>query len=128
MEGLSQRGREMRSSIEDFEADTLGVRKRRLKLIQRMGAGFSKRNREPRVSTLAGDGQGGHADGGALEASTNQPDGIVTLPDGSVVFSDRTHCLRLISPGFETVKTVRHCPLFLPCAFREVCEVCVRFA
>lgn len=49
MEGLSQRGRVMRSFIEEFVAETLGLRTSRLELIQRMGAGFSKRNREPRV-------------------------------------------------------------------------------
>ena len=99
-------GREIDRFLKDFDARTLQLRTERLKLIRKVGAGFSKNKREPRVSTLAGSGMGGHADGVVAEMCVFQPEGIISLDDGSVVFTDRSHCLRRICPDYEHGSTL----------------------
>jgi sugar lactone lactonase YvrE len=52
------------------------------------------------VSTLAGDGQEGFADGPAAAARFRHPEGIAVRPDGSVVVTDSGNDrIRLISPA-----------------------------
>lgn len=64
------------------------------------------------VSTLAGSGpidasgtwvDGGYADGPALAARFDRPDGIAVASDGSILVSDRdNHCIRRIASGSVT--------------------------
>lgn len=105
-EDVVAHGREIGSFLKDFDARTLQLRTQRLKLIRKVGAGFSKNSREPRVSTLAGSGMGGHTDGVVMEMCVFQPEGIVSLDDGSVVFTDHSHCLRRICPEYEHGSTL----------------------
>jgi hypothetical protein len=106
VENLGTHGREVGNSVREFDARTMPVRTERLKLIRKVGAGFSKSRREPRVSTLAGCGQGGHHDGPVMEMSSFQPEGLVSLGDGSIVFTDHSHCLRRICPDYEHGSTL----------------------
>ena len=59
------------------------------------------------VSTLAGDGGEGFADGARAAAQFNRPYGLAPLPDGSVVVADASnHCIRLIAAGGGAVSTL----------------------
>jgi DNA-binding beta-propeller fold protein YncE len=54
------------------------------------------------VSTLAGNGQSGFADGKPSEARFNNPTGLVVGPDGTIYVSDRNnHRIRAIAPAGE---------------------------
>jgi DNA-binding beta-propeller fold protein YncE len=55
------------------------------------------------VSTLAGNGQSGFADGKPSEARFNNPTGLAVGPDGTVYVSDRNNQrIRAITPAGET--------------------------
>src|SRR4051812_18368728 len=55
------------------------------------------------VSTLAGNGQSGFADGKPSDARFNNPTGLAVGPDGTVYVSDRNnHRIRAIAPAGET--------------------------
>src|SRR5262245_48745870 len=55
------------------------------------------------VSTLAGNGQSGFADGKPSEARFNNPTGLAVGSDGTIYVSDRNnHRLRVIGPAGET--------------------------
>ena len=59
------------------------------------------------VTTLAGSGAVGFADGARAAAQFKWPSALAPLPDGSVVVADRdNHCIRLISAGGDTVSTL----------------------
>jgi glucose/arabinose dehydrogenase len=59
------------------------------------------------VSTVAGDGEGGHRDGGAAQAQFNRPRGFALLPDGRVlVADDENHRIRMLSADLQQVSTV----------------------
>ena len=59
------------------------------------------------VSTLAGSGVLGFADGASAAAQFNNPDALAPLPDGSVVVADTyNHCIRLIAAGGGAVSTL----------------------
>ena len=52
------------------------------------------------VSTLAGSGAMGFADGARTAAEFYHPYSIAPLPDGSVAVADwNNHCIRLIAAG-----------------------------
>jgi len=106
MEEVGRHGRQLRARLQEFDATMLPIRDQRLALLQRVGAGFSKSGRGPRVSTMAGSGERGHADGPAMEAAIQLPEGILPMPDGSLLFTDRTHCLRRLSEDFARVETL----------------------
>ena len=106
MEEVGRHGRQLRARLQEFDATMLPIRDQRLALLQRVGAGFSKSGRGPRVSTMAGSGERGHADGPAMEAVIQLPEGILSMPDGSLLFTDRTHCLRRLSEDFARVETL----------------------
>ena len=59
------------------------------------------------VSTLAGNGAKGFADGARTDAQFNHPYALASLPDGSVVVADTdNHCIRLIAAGGGAVSTL----------------------
>ena len=59
------------------------------------------------VSTLAGNGARGFADGARAAAQFNEPHALAPLPDGSVVVADtENHCIRLIAAGGGAVSTL----------------------
>ena len=59
------------------------------------------------VSTLAGSGAKGFADGARAAAQFNRPHALAPLPDGSVVVADTSnHCIRLIAAGGGAVSTL----------------------
>ena len=59
------------------------------------------------VSTVAGDGEEGHQDGGAAQAQFNRPRGLALLPDGRVVMADSgNHRIRVLSADLLQVSTV----------------------
>ena len=59
------------------------------------------------VSTLAGSGAKGFADGARANALFNGPEALAPLPDGSIVVADtENHCIRLITAGGGTVSTL----------------------
>jgi len=59
------------------------------------------------VSTVAGDGEGGHQDGAAAQAQFNGPWGLAVLPDGRVLVADYvSHRIRLLSADLQQVSTV----------------------
>ena len=59
------------------------------------------------VSTLAGSGAKGFADGARASAQFNWPHALAPLPDGSVVVADTwNHCIRLIAAGGGAVSTL----------------------
>ena len=59
------------------------------------------------VSTLAGSGAKGFADGARASAQFNWPHALAPLPDGSVVVADTwNHCIRLIEAGGGAVSTL----------------------
>lgn len=58
------------------------------------------------VTTLAGSGTAGYAEGKGREAQFNNPTGAVAMPDGTVIVADRNnHRVRSISPD-GTVMTI----------------------
>jgi len=55
------------------------------------------------VSTIAGNGQSGFADGKPSEARFNNPTGLIVAADGTIYVADRNnHRIRAISPAGET--------------------------
>jgi DNA-binding beta-propeller fold protein YncE len=55
------------------------------------------------VSTVAGNGQSGFADGKLSEARFNNPTGLIVAADGTIYVADRNnHRIRAISPAGET--------------------------
>ncbi len=59
------------------------------------------------VSTVAGDGWGGHRDGAAAQAQFNYPDGLALLPDGRVLIADKYNSrIRMLSADLLQVSTV----------------------
>ena len=59
------------------------------------------------VSTLAGIGAEGFADGARADARFSGPEALAPLPDGSVVVADTyNHCIRLIAAGGGAVSTL----------------------
>ena len=59
------------------------------------------------VSTFAGSGVAGFADGARAAAKFNYPFALAPLPDGSVVVADTdNHCIRLIAAGGGAVSTL----------------------
>ena len=59
------------------------------------------------VSTLAGSGAMGSADGERLAAQFNEPCALALLPDGSVIVADAgNHCVRLIAADGGGVSTL----------------------
>ena len=59
------------------------------------------------VSTLAGNGARGFADGARAAAQFNEPYALAPLPGGSVVVADtENHCIRLIAAGGGAVSTL----------------------
>jgi hypothetical protein len=59
------------------------------------------------VSTVAGDGEGGHRDGAAAQAQFNYPAGLALLPDGCVLLADQeNHRIRMLSADLQQVSTV----------------------
>jgi DNA-binding beta-propeller fold protein YncE len=54
------------------------------------------------VTTLAGTGQAGHADGPAATALFNQPTGVAVDGSGKIVVADRmNHCIRVIDTALQ---------------------------
>ena len=61
------------------------------------------------VTTLAGDGSYGFADGAGTAARFNQPSGVAVLPSGSIVVADTSnHRIRLVAPS-GAVMTLAGC-------------------
>jgi DNA-binding beta-propeller fold protein YncE len=59
------------------------------------------------VSTVAGDGEGGHRDGAAAQARFNHPTGLALLPDGCVLVTDFSQDrIRMLSADLQQVSTV----------------------
>jgi DNA-binding beta-propeller fold protein YncE len=59
------------------------------------------------VSTVAGDGEGGHRDGAAAQAQFGCPSGLALLPDGRVLVADEdNHRIRVLSADLQQVSTV----------------------
>jgi hypothetical protein len=51
------------------------------------------------VSTLAGNGEAGFADGQGADARFNNPHSVVVATNGDLIVSDRdNHCLRVVTP------------------------------
>ena len=63
--------------------------------------------RVPTVTTLAGTGAKGFQDGPGATAILNDPCGIVSMPDGTVVFSDfKGHRIRRYNPVTRETTTI----------------------
>jgi hypothetical protein len=59
------------------------------------------------VSTVAGDGEQGHQDGAAAQATFFYPRGMAVLPDGCVLVADgHNHSIRMLSANLQQVTTV----------------------
>jgi sugar lactone lactonase YvrE len=63
------------------------------------------------VSTVSGDGEGGHRDGAVVQARFHNPTGIAKLPDGRVLVEDYnantdTGCIRVLSADLQQVSTL----------------------
>jgi hypothetical protein len=63
------------------------------------------------VSTVAGDGEGGHRDGAAAQARFRSPENVQLLPDGRVLVVDvnddtATACIRVLSADLQQVSTL----------------------
>jgi hypothetical protein len=59
------------------------------------------------VSTVAGDGGGGHRDGAAAQAQFNCPAGLTLLPDGRVLVTDiDNNRIRVLSADLQQVSTL----------------------
>jgi glucose/arabinose dehydrogenase len=59
------------------------------------------------VSTVAGDGEGGHRDGAAAQAQFDWPSGLALLPDGRVLVTDYfNNRIRVLSADLQQVSTV----------------------
>jgi len=59
------------------------------------------------VSTLAGNGEAGYADGVGAAARLNEPWGIAVDTQGAIFLADSdNHCLRQVSPGDGAVSTL----------------------
>jgi hypothetical protein len=63
------------------------------------------------VSTVAGDGEGGHRDGAAAQARFRSPENVQLLPDGRVLLVDYnqdtgTACIRVLSADLQQVTTL----------------------
>lgn len=59
------------------------------------------------ITTVAGDGVEGFADGPAATARFNRPQGVGVAPDGAIIVADASnHRLRRISPDGTTVSTI----------------------
>ena len=51
------------------------------------------------VSTLAGNGEAGFADGQGADARFNKPHSVVVAANGDLIVSDQgNHCLRMVTP------------------------------
>jgi glucose/arabinose dehydrogenase len=59
------------------------------------------------VSTLAGDGEGGHRDGASAQAQFHFPTALALLPDGRVLVADfGNNRIRMLSADLQQVSTV----------------------
>jgi glucose/arabinose dehydrogenase len=59
------------------------------------------------VSTVAGDGEGGHQDGAAAQAQFHYPTGLALLPDGRVLVADSwNNRIRVLSADLQQVSTL----------------------
>ena len=70
------------------------------------------------VSTLAGSGTAGHADGNGTQASFHNPFGVAVDGDGNIIVADpSSHRIRKVAAGLEPPAGMSQLPAELPSVF-----------